>query len=181
MHNNNQRAQAATGAGGANGTNALGGLNQKQLTDAAVNQFNRTLQVDADDKQAWDLIHNVPKVNQYVGIAVFVFNLILPGFGTAIAACAGESVSKLQLAIGLFQFLTTYILVGWIWSIYWGWLIASKAWGVTRGQAQASRQPQNAAGGAGGQFDNVQYANNNRQVYAANPNLGGGAVYNEFS
>ena len=101
-------------------------------------------------------------MNKYVGIAVFVFNLVIPGLGTAIAACANDGpVSKLQLAIGLFQFLTTYILVGWVWSIYWGWLIVSKAWGPVRAQAQAARQPQAAAGGAGGQYDaNIQYNNN---------------------
>ena len=154
MHNNQARqANAATGAGG-NGA-ALGGINQKQLQDLATNQFNKTIQIDEEDKQAWALIHKVPSVNKYVGIAVFVFNLVLPGFGTAIAACANDGpVSKLQLAIGLFQFLTTYILVGWVWSIYWGWLIVSKAWGPVRAQAQAARQPQAAAGGAGAQYDN---------------------------
>ena len=178
MHNNQAR-QAATGAG--NG-GALGGINQKQLQDLAQNQFNKTLQIDEDDKQAWALIHKVPTVNKYVGIAVFVFNLVLPGFGTGIAACAAEGpVPKLQLAIGLFQFLTTYILVGWIWSIYWGWLIVSKAWGPVRGQAQY-KQPV-APGGAAGQYDNVQY--NNRQPYVPqqnpNPNLGGAGGYDGFS
>ena len=181
MHNNQAR-QAATGAGG---NAALGGINQKQLQDLATNQFNKTMQIDEEDKQAWALIHKVPSVNKYVGIAVFVFNLVLPGFGTGIAACAAEGpVSKLQLAIGLFQFLTTYILVGWIWSIYWGWLIVSKAWGPVRGQANAARQPQAAPGGAAGQYDNVQY-NNNRQAYAIqqnpNPNLGGAGGFDGFS
>ena len=81
--------------------------------------------------------------------------------------------------------MTTYILVGWVWSIYWGYLIASKAWGPVRAQAQAARQPQAAAGGAGaGQYNNdVQY--NNRQAYALqqnpNPNLGGAGGYDGFS
>ena len=90
MHNNAQRQQAATGGAGS----GFGNLNQKQLQDLAQNQFNKTLQVDADDRAAWDLIHKVPNINKYLAIAVFVFNLILPGFGTAIAACAGESISK---------------------------------------------------------------------------------------
>ena len=108
----------------------------------------------------------MPTVNKYVGIAAFIFNLVLPGFGTAIAACAADGpVPKLQLAIGLFQFLTTYILIGWVWSIYWGYLIVAKAWGPVRGgQAQAARQPQAAPGGAGGQYNDVQF--NNRQAYA---------------
>ena len=57
-----------------------------------------------------------------------ILNLILPGFGTMIASCSTQgAISKTQLAVGFIQFLTTYILIGWIWSIYWGYLIAMKA------------------------------------------------------
>lgn len=34
--------------------------------------------------------------------------------------------SKTQLTIGIVQMLTAVYLLGWIWSIYWGWLILQK-------------------------------------------------------
>ena len=85
-------------------------------------------------------------MNRIVGVIAAILNLILPGFGTMIAACATSAgaVSKVQLAVGLIQFLTTYILVGWIWSIYWGYLICAKAF-------------DQRAYGAGGSIGGVPY------------------------
>ena len=72
----------------------------------------------------------MPKLHK--GLAVFfaILNVILPGFGTMFAACfvsEGE-VSKAQIAIGLAQFLTSAFIIGWIVSIYWGYLLIIKAW-----------------------------------------------------
>ena len=54
------------------------------------------MKVDDNDKIAWDLITNVPMVAKPVAVIQAVFNLILPGFGTMIAACANNNgtVSK---------------------------------------------------------------------------------------
>ena len=79
----------------------------------------------------------VPKVSKIVAYVVAFVNLILtlsdyilPGFGTLIAAFAATSqtaVSKTQLAIGGLQFFTSFVLIGWAWSIYWGYLRVMKA------------------------------------------------------
>jgi len=84
------------------------------------------------DIRVWSYVSDVPKVALPVAYVVAFVNVILPGFGTMIAAFAATSqsqsaVSKTQLAIGLMQFLTTFALVGWAWSIYWGWLIVQRA------------------------------------------------------
>lgn len=84
------------------------------------------------DNQVWDYVSDVPKVSQPVSYIVAFINFILPGWGTWVAAFAATStsqsaVSKTQLSIGLMQFLTTFALIGWIWSIYWGYLIVIKA------------------------------------------------------
>jgi hypothetical protein len=86
------------------------------------------LVVDDLDKQVWDMVTNVPTVSKPVAFVSATFNVILPGWGTMIAACAAtENVSKTQLTIGLFQFLTSFVLIGWILSIYWGYMIVMKA------------------------------------------------------
>ena len=80
------------------------------------------------DKQVWDLVTIVPTVSKPVAIGSAVVNLLLPGFGTMIAACAApDTVSKVQLVVGLLQFLTSWILIGWALSLYWAYLIVIKA------------------------------------------------------
>ena len=80
------------------------------------------------------MISDVPHVSKPVGVVQAVVNLILPGFGTMITACAAsDTVSKTQLSIGLVQFLTSVVLVGYIWALYWSYLIAMKAFNNEEG------------------------------------------------
>ena len=111
----------------------IGGVkfDQKQIKDAMQNHFQqKVLVVDDVDRQVWELVSNVPLVSKPVAIVAAVLNFLIPGLGTAIAACASQDVvSKSQLMLGLLQFLTSFVLIGWIMSIYWGYLIVMKALG----------------------------------------------------
>ena len=58
--------------------------------------------MDDLDRQVWMLVSNVPYVSKPVAVVAAIFNLLIPGFGTMIAACAADqNVSKTQLLIGL--------------------------------------------------------------------------------
>ena len=88
----------------------------------------KVMVVDNIDKQVWLLVSDVPYVSKPVAIIAAILNFLLPGFGTVLAACmASDNVSKTQLCVALVQFLTSWILIGWIWSIYWGYLLVMKA------------------------------------------------------
>ena len=51
--------------------------------------------VDDLDRQVWDLVTNVPLVSKPIAIASAVFNVLIPGLGTVIAACGSpDTVSK---------------------------------------------------------------------------------------
>ena len=52
----------------------------------------------------WDIMTNVPNVHKAVAVISMLLNILLPGFGTMVAACADidGNVSKVQLSIGLF-------------------------------------------------------------------------------
>ena len=95
----------------------------------------------------WDMVHKVPKVHKFFAILFALINVILPGWGTMFAACFAsveETVSKSQVVIGLVQFLTSFALIGWLASIYWGYLLVKEAWHEdedTKGQ-QHLEQPQ---------------------------------------
>ena len=65
-----------------------------------------------------------------------VLNFLLPGAGTIFAACYTETyVSKTMVTVGVAQFLTSFLIIGWILSIYWGYLIVMKALNVNVGGA----------------------------------------------
>ena len=76
---------------------------------------------------------NVPVLHNVWAYICFLFNLLIPGTGTALAAVLGQSdINKTQLVIAFFQFLTSVYIVGWIWSVYWGYLIVAKSKGDHR-------------------------------------------------
>ena len=78
-----------------------------------------------EDAELWDLVSGLPRLSGVWPYICFILNIILPGTGTMICSCVGypEKWSKTQLTIGIIQMLTAVYLVGWIMSIYWGWLI----------------------------------------------------------
>lgn len=59
--------------------------------------------VDSVDKKIWEMVAEVPLVSKFVGVISAVLNVLLPGFGTLVTACAAQDslVSKTQLGIAL--------------------------------------------------------------------------------
>ena len=108
-------------------------LNPQEMKEKVRDHFqNKVMKNNEYDVRVWNYVKDVPKVSRPIAYIAAFINVILPGFGTAIAAFAATStsqaaVSKTQLSIALMQFLTTFALVGWIWSIYWGYLIVITA------------------------------------------------------
>ena len=81
----------------------------------------------ATDVRAWELISDVPLLNANFSYGIAFLNVIFPGVGTMLASCLGDdNVNKTQLFIGFAQFLTSVYIVGWIASMYWGYLIVKK-------------------------------------------------------
>ena len=70
----------------------------------------------------------MPRLSGVWPYICFVLNIILPGTGTMLSSCLSQDLywSKTQLILGVTQMLTAVYLLGWIWSIYWGWLILQK-------------------------------------------------------
>ena len=80
------------------------------------------------DKEVWGLITDVPRLMGVFPYIAAILNVCFAGTGTILAGCLGETTwSKTQIAIGLIQMLTSVYLVGWFLSIYWAYLIVTKA------------------------------------------------------
>jgi uncharacterized membrane protein (DUF485 family) len=74
------------------------------------------------EKQIADINH----VKAPMGIILLILNIIIPGVGTFINGLMGDKIHLTTVIIGILQILTTFILIGWIWSIWWGILIFQK-------------------------------------------------------
>ena len=77
----------------------------------------------------WALISDVPLCPQPYPLLCAVMNVIAPGTGTILSTCFAEdeSWSKTQFLVGFLQMSTCILIVGWVWAIYWGYLLVMKA------------------------------------------------------
>uniref|UniRef100_A0A6U5CUD0 Uncharacterized protein n=2 Tax=Hemiselmis andersenii TaxID=464988 RepID=A0A6U5CUD0_HEMAN len=77
--------------------------------------------------EAWQKTKDqaVPSVPRGLGLLCLIFNIILPGWGTIIASVqAGDAATGL---LGVVQFLSSALLVGYIFSVWWGILIFNRS------------------------------------------------------
>ena len=59
-----------------------------------------------------------------LGSLMFGLNVLLPGVGTIFSGFYSERYNMNALIVGVSQLsLTIFFLLGWFWSIYWGWRI----------------------------------------------------------
>ena len=145
------------GGGGTNGSTSAGSkvviggveIDHQLYKQRASEHFNnKVLVVDDVDKQVFEMMTNVPHVSKPIAGVCAVLNLIFPGFGTLVAACASqENVSKTQMTIALMQFLTTVFIIGFIWAQYWSYLLVMKS---LEGQNSVQRFADNELGGNNG-------------------------------
>ena len=68
----------------------------------------------------------IPFVRKPLNYIFGIMNFFLPGIGTILATICGKNYSNIQIIIGLFQLFTSIILIGWLFSIAWGFQIILK-------------------------------------------------------
>ncbi|KAL9641609.1 hypothetical protein ABK040_013528 [Willaertia magna] len=75
---------------------------------------------------------NIPKVNEPWPLIILIVNIIFPGIGTIIAAFLEEDDDKMTFnaIFGLIQFITAICCIGWILSIFYGYIIYKKNTGT---------------------------------------------------
>ena len=74
---------------------------------------------------------DIPKTSQVLAIVALIINIFFaPGIGTILASLVheeGGGMRQCTLIIGIIQFFTAGCLIGWIWAIWWSFLIFQKA------------------------------------------------------
>ena len=75
----------------------------------------KVLVIDDADRHIFELVTNVPAISKNLSYVCCILNLFLPGFGTLVAACsAGDNVSKTQMGMAFLQFVTAFVLIGFV-------------------------------------------------------------------
>jgi hypothetical protein len=52
-----------------------------------------------------------------IAIIVLLINIFLPGMGTIVASCYDSNNKTKYVKYGIFQFLSAFLIIGWIWAI----------------------------------------------------------------
>ena len=72
----------------------------------------------------------MPGVPFNIAILCGIMNIVIPGSGTFIATFVSEESnqpSNHQLVVSILQFLTSFLLIGYIWAFYWSFKIGQKS------------------------------------------------------
>ena len=70
---------------------------------------------------------NLPSLNPALAVLLLVVNIFLPGVGTMILGCINGACNWQHIIVGVLQMITAGIIVGWIWSIWWGILLVQRS------------------------------------------------------
>ena len=69
------------------------------------------------------IVQTVERAESPWHIIFFILNIFFPGSGTISAGICGRKVNWKAVLVGLLQFFLAFVIIGWIWSIWWGYLI----------------------------------------------------------
>lgn len=66
------------------------------------------------------IIRTIPELPQGLAIVILICNIFFPSSGTFYMACIGDKLRKTQFYVAILQLISTPIIIGYVWSIYWG-------------------------------------------------------------
>ena len=75
----------------------------------------------------WDEIQaEIPATSTILAVILLLLNIFLPGVGTIVMSFM-EGFKVKTLIVGILQLVLAGLIIGWIWSIYWGILVLQKS------------------------------------------------------
>lgn len=66
------------------------------------------------------LSRGIPELPCCLAVMILLCNIFFPSTGTFYLICIGDKCRKSQLVVAILQFFTVPLIVGYVWSIYWG-------------------------------------------------------------
>ena len=65
-------------------------ISSQDVADGAKNAVNALLKVEQADIRAWELVTDVPELQNVWAYVCLVLNIVLPGTGTMLCSCLGD-------------------------------------------------------------------------------------------
>lgn len=86
-------------------------------------------QSSTQDSELWHLLTDVPRLAPVYALGCTILNLLIAGTGTMLSGILAdtENFNKTQICIGFLMFLTQIYVIGYVFSLYWAYLILEKA------------------------------------------------------
>ena len=104
-------------------------LKEEKNQEKIKNNVNNNINKGKSCSEKWEYIKkNIPALPLNLAIMIFISNLIFPSSGTFYLSIIGNGFIKPQLIVGLIQLISLFFLIGWLWSIYWGYLTIKKSY-----------------------------------------------------
>lgn len=73
-----------------------------------------------------ELQAEIPSTTQVIAIILLIVNIFLPGWGTFVMGFLNGVKTK-TILVGIVQFFTAFLIIGWVWSIWWGIICLTKS------------------------------------------------------
>ena len=71
---------------------------------------------------------SIPECSKACALLLFFLNICFPPLGTFLMACISKPCNTDQFLVGFLQLICIPLcFIGWIWSIWWGYLCYTKA------------------------------------------------------
>jgi ABC-type multidrug transport system fused ATPase/permease subunit len=111
---------------------------EAQKINEKVEAFKENVQEDVETLELFDTyrteLYYLPVIEEPQNLYCFLLNVFLPGFGTMYAAFLSKNPKdkNINYFIGLFQLLTALYVIGWVFSIIWGFFIFKRGTGIMK-------------------------------------------------
>ena len=67
--------------------------------------------------------YTIQPTDTLTAITFFAMNIFIPGSGTIANQLMADTLQCQGILAGVLQMLLSVFIVGWVWSVYWGYLI----------------------------------------------------------
>jgi len=103
-----------------------------------VEEIKEEIQEDAETLELFDTYRNelyyLPVIEEPDNAYCFLLNIFLPGTGSMYAGYLSKNKTdkNVNIFIGIIQLLTAFFIIGWIFSIIWGFFIFRRGSGIMK-------------------------------------------------
>jgi hypothetical protein len=95
-------------------------MSEEQQEDKNVEIINAYEKKEKNEFSFKYFMQTIPILPFNLALMILLCNICFPSLGTFYMACIGNKPKKIQIIVGIIQLFLTPLIIGYIWSIFWG-------------------------------------------------------------